>query len=171
MTYELLAIFPGTLDEAEVDTMAGQVKELIEKQGAAEVTVENMGKSRLAYPMKHIRYGYFRMYYFSVDVAAALLVQKKLNMSNLLLRAVMHRHNPKAGAKKLQQIMSDVAIAGALEDARKEARPAFAASTVRTVSRNVGAETPASSRTTGSVPLEDIDKKLDEILESDLTKV
>lgn len=171
--YELLAIFPGTLTEDEVVVGAQSVKELMEKQGGMDIQVENLGKSRLAYPMKHIRYGYFRMYYFSAEPTAVQLLQVKLDLSHLMLRAIVRVYNPKSEVKKISQIMSDIAISSAIEEAR-EARKDTASTThetIQTFSRFPKAEAPMEEKITASVPLEDIDKKLDELLESDLTKV
>lgn len=167
--YELLAIFPGTLDETEVAAAAEKVKELIEKNGATGVSLENMGKSRLAYPMKHIRYGYFRMYYFSAETSESTGIQEKLTVSNLALRTVMHRYNPKAGARKLREIISDVAIMAEREEARKDTTPEHAPHAMHAAPRPV--QISETAVRTEAVQMEDIDKKLDELLEKDLTKV
>jgi ribosomal protein S6 len=170
--YELLAIFPGTLDETETAAAAEKVKELIEKSGAADVAFENMGKTRLAYPMNHIRYGYFRTYAFFAEPGMANSIQQKLNVSNLALRAIIHRHNPKSVARKLREIISDVAIQAERaerEEARKDEGREHAPHVLHTAPRPVHA--PVAPVHTEAVQMEDIDKKLDELLEKDLTKV
>src|SRR3989338_11707301 len=105
MKYELLTIFPGTLAEDEVKGVETAVKELLEKKGAKDVTAQDLGKSRLAYPMKQIRYGYFHMYYFDAEPTLASVVQQKVQLSNLALRAILRRYNPKTEVKKMAQIM------------------------------------------------------------------
>lgn len=174
LKYELLTIFPGTLAENEVAGAETGVKDILEKNGATSVTVQDLGKSRLAYPMKQIRYGYFRMYYFDAEPSAASLLQHKVLLSNTALRAILRRYDPKAEAKKIAQIMSDIAISTAVQEARKEAPAASDTyEAIQTITRDRRAEEPGreTEKTTTAVPLGDIDKKLDELLEKDLTNV
>lgn len=173
--YELLAIFPGTLAEEEVAAAVQKVQGVMEKTGAQDIQVEDMGKSRLAYPMKHIRYGYFRMYYFTAEAGAVSDMREKILLSDAVLRAILRKYNPKAEIKKLSQIVSDVAIAAAVEEAKKEtasvSTDTFEA--IQTISRASKPKEPVqeAERKTESIEFGDIDKKLDELLESDLTKV
>ena len=56
--YELLVILPGTLDEGEVGVKISEITAMVGElsEGAKS---EAMGKNRLAYPIKQVRYGYF----------------------------------------------------------------------------------------------------------------
>ena len=169
-SYELLAVFPGTLSEVEVGPLAEALKETIEKIGASEVAAHDLGKIRLAYPMKHIRYGYFRIYFFQAEPSAASEIQQKAQLVSNILRAVIRKYDPKKQNKKLP-ILSEVAL-DSIEEPRREPPPADEALQAQFV-----ASTPAPApvvegeRKTEAIALEDIDKKLDEPLGSDLAKV
>ncbi len=172
--YELLAIFQGTMTEEEVAAQVLKIQELMEKHGAKSIVVEDMGKSRLAYPIQHIRYGYFRMYYFDAEPEVVSLMQEKIILSHTALRAILRKYNAKVETKKLSQIVTDVALMSAAEEAKKEAPRVDAFEAIQTISRErktPEADTAPVERKTESIELADIDKKLDELLESDLTKV
>lgn len=166
--YELLAIFPGTLAETEIGGAAEKVKSLLEKHGATDVVLHDLGKSRLAYPMKHIRYGYFRLYYFGADPATTPVLHGKVVLSNETLRAILRVRDPEKQPKIPEQIVSDAAIATEIDE-RRESGDSVTAPVRERVEEKVP-ETPVE-RKTEAVQLEDIDKKLDELLEGDLTKV
>ena len=65
--YELLFVLPGTLSENETEPLVNKIKTIIEKNGGQKLTVAELEKRRLAYPMKHIRYGYFGLAYFEAE--------------------------------------------------------------------------------------------------------
>jgi ribosomal protein S6 len=179
-SYELLVVFPGTLAETEVGTLADAVKKQVEDIGATDVSMSDLGKSRLAYPMRHIRYGYFRMYRFAAEPTKVPVMQSKILLISQVLRAFVQKFDPSKQAQPLNRIMSDAAIAAEAEESKKapvvEETAAPEVVEFQTVAK---ATTPKSTKkeeekvasTTEAINLDDIDKKLDELLESDLTKV
>ncbi|PIT86275.1 MAG: 30S ribosomal protein S6 [Candidatus Magasanikbacteria bacterium CG10_big_fil_rev_8_21_14_0_10_43_6] len=92
--YELLCIFPGTLAEDELPALLKQVTDTIEEVGGESVHSEDMGKQRLAYPMKHIRYGYFFIVTFAMDSETLPALQNKLGLLTSLLRTVLNTYDP-----------------------------------------------------------------------------
>lgn len=92
--YELLLILPGTLSEDEVDPLVEKVSKVIEDNGGANLSVEKIEKRRLAYPIKHIRYGYFNLAYFEAEPEVVLAIQNKLLLIPELLRVLVQKHNP-----------------------------------------------------------------------------
>lgn len=159
--YELLIVLPGTMAEEEVAPVAEKVQKLLEDNGATNIVADDMGKSRMAYPMKHIRYGYFRAFRFDAEPAAIPEVQAKLRLFKELLRAMINTFDP---AKR-------EASAARLMKQRQE-------SAMNTSKEEVKAEEPKKEEskeeekpTEEKVAMEDIDKKLDELLETDLKSV
>jgi len=92
--YELLAVLPGTLTETEAQEIAGQIKETTEKNGGTSLAMEYNGKSRLAYPMRHIRYGYFFVFTFEATEEQIGLIQEKIRLLSQILRTVCKIYNP-----------------------------------------------------------------------------
>jgi small subunit ribosomal protein S6 len=87
--YELLCVLRGTLSEDEVLTVIEKVKETITKLGGEILETKDMGKSRIAYPIKHIRYGYFHLIHFDAEPSVAPQVQNKLRLFSELLRSLV----------------------------------------------------------------------------------
>ena len=103
--YEILCVLPGTLSEDEVTGVANKVFAVFEKEGAQNALVEDMGKSRLAYPVKHIRYGYFRLFRLEAEGTTINAIQEKLRLIPELLRAVVHVYDPaKVSDKKINYV-------------------------------------------------------------------
>lgn len=92
--YEMLTVMPGTMAETEVTPLIATVKEAVEKSGGKEVMAYDMGKSRLAYPMNHIRYGYFYLTQFQADKDKINDIRKKVQLVNNLLRVVIRQFDP-----------------------------------------------------------------------------
>ena len=103
--YEILCVLPGTLAETEVEEVSKKVFSVLEENGAKNSQVEDMGKSRLAYPIKHIRYGYFRLFRFEAETSVVKNVEDKLRLFPELLRAITHVYDPsKVSDKKINYV-------------------------------------------------------------------
>lgn len=92
--YEILAILPGTLAETEVPAITEKIKETIQAGGGESVFVESVGKSRLAYPIKHIRYGYFHIFTFASTPEDIKKIEEKIRLSGQILRTVVQTYDP-----------------------------------------------------------------------------
>ena len=179
--YELLFVLPGTLSEADAPGVAGSVKDAVGELGAQSVTIHDAGKSRLAYPMKKIRYGYFFVCHFQAEPSLMPQLQGRLRLMDSVLRSIV-RHSPGTPqpVDRLSAI-SDVTVREAVRE-REEApatRPALfgtAAETAETAAHTMGtaesdAKTvaPAKKETKAEdIKLEEIDKKLSELLQTDI---
>lgn len=159
--YELLFILPGTLGEQDVEPAVAAVLDIIKDKGAEIVSQGDMGKSRLAYPMRHIRYGYFRMCRFEAGPEQVIEIQKKLRLMNDVLRVILKKVDTKNSISTIQ-------FALPIQSEKGEASPSaetlgFEPPMVKSVPTVMPA--PAEDK---RIKLEDIDKKLDEILEKDI---
>ena len=149
--YELLFILPGTLDEKEAQTQAEAVLQLVKEQDAA-AELKLLGKNRLAYPIRQIRYGYFYLAFFSVETAGLKTLQEKLALDRDLLRRMITDYNEKfnmavqPAGKHLTDI--DEIMANAEEKAEKVYEP--------------------KKKATPTMTIQEIDKKLDEILDGNV---
>lgn len=98
--YELLCVFPGTLGEEEVAPLVAEVNSILSDSGATNITSEDRGKSRLAYPIKHIRYGYFTVFAFQAEPSVIPAAQAKLRLVTSVLRAMINEFNPEMRKEK-----------------------------------------------------------------------
>lgn len=171
-TYELLCVLPGTLAETEVEPAAAAVKALITDRGGMVRSFDDLGKTRLSYPMKHIRYGYFRLCRFDAEPKNVSEISKRLDMMETLLRAFVTKLTPGRPALSIIHFAATAQTAerGEAASVFAEAKPGPAR--VETdIPIFAPSHTPVSEKPLEEkrVKMEDIDKKLDEILEKDIT--
>lgn len=95
----MLCVLPGTLAEAEVAPAVEQVSQTLGSYDAANVTVEDMGKSKLAYPVKHIRYGYFQLFRFELDADKLAKLENSVRLLGTLLRVIVRVSDPSKAAQ------------------------------------------------------------------------
>jgi len=151
--YELLLILPGTLDEKEAGVKSDEVLVVV-KEKDADAELVNLGKTRLAYPIKQIRYGYFYTIVFSVDTENLKILQEKLRLMPNLLRVMITDYNEKFSAsQKISYVTNESGVTIASTDV-DESENKVNESIVR--------------KSEEKVSMQDIDKKLDEILSGDV---
>lgn len=166
--YELFLVLPGTLDENQAASRSKEVLEMVkEKDSKAEL--DDIGKNRLAYPIKQIRYGYFYTITFECEPQDMLALQNKLGLQRDLLRAIISLFNAKVDInKKLTYNSSEVgnnnnSAVAETEEAVEEKEEEKVEKPVKKVEKT------EKVKSTKKVNLEDINKKLDEILDEDIT--
>lgn len=168
-TYELFCVLPGTLAETDVLPLVQQVEQIVVKEGGVDVAVTDLGKSRLAYPMRHIRYGYFRVCRFQADPGVALRVRAGVGLLDGILRAMLFHDDGRARASRTAGItIQPVDRVGLESFPQTEIHAAPPAVEIK-----VEIKKPAESdeRAPQAVPFEDIDKQLDKLLEKDIAGV
>lgn len=160
--YELYVVLPGTLTEDEVTPLSSTVEATLAEQGATNVMVEDLGKNRLAYPMKQIRYGYTRVMYFDAEPSAIPVINQKLRLMPELLRAMIHLCDKEG----LQDAKTKVAKIKAENKDRKgkSADQKAPSKAEKSAPKKEAEEAPAVSD-------KDIDEKLDKILDDTIAKV
>ncbi len=157
--YELLLVLPGTLDENESEEKAGEILKIV-KEHSGETELVKMGKNRLAYPIKQIRYGYFYTIIFSAEADSLKILHEKLGLMRELLRAVITRFKIKYAPS------ATPAYGYSREDLGVDSRPVVFEKREEK-KEEIKAEVPAIKTETRktTLDLKDIDKKLDEILD------
>lgn len=84
--YELMVIFSSALNEEEEKNQSLQVEELLKREQATIHLMDHWGKRKLAYAVKKQRQGYYEWYYFELDPSRISEVDRKLKMSETVLR-------------------------------------------------------------------------------------
>ncbi|MCH8049543.1 30S ribosomal protein S6, partial [Patescibacteria group bacterium] len=67
MIYELLYIIPSKFSDSEIDGIRGKVASQLETAGAKIEKTEDLGKIKLAYPVKKERHGSYILIFMDVD--------------------------------------------------------------------------------------------------------
>lgn len=87
--YEAMFILKPDLDKTGVDKILGQAQELVAKQKGAIVEIKDMGKSRLAYPLKKHKEGLYYRMNFSIIPDAISAIKKNLTLNESVLRILI----------------------------------------------------------------------------------
>lgn len=157
--YELLLVLPGTLDEKEVGKQINEIKESL-SVNAKDLELNNLGKVRLAYPIKQIRYGYYYTLIFNANPEAVQVISNKLKLRADVLRSMITVFNTNVSAtKKIVYNTNEVGVTTMME---REEVASVAEEKV------VVAAKPAKSKTEETkIDLKEIDEKLNAILDNE----
>ncbi|MBI4779550.1 30S ribosomal protein S6 [Candidatus Falkowbacteria bacterium] len=146
--YELLYIISNKFSEDEVKPIIEKVNSFILNNQGKITLAEDLGKKRLAYPIKGFRYGYYFLTEFDLTGESLINVDRALRMMNEVLR---HQIITKT-VKTAEQIAQDKKIAEKI------------------AARNIKEEKEIKEKIKETdkekVDLKDLDEKLDKILET-----
>lgn len=194
--YELLTILSSKTVEDEVEKILEKIKgDIIAEEG--EITrAKNLGKKRLSYPIQHMRYGYYLLVEFNLEQSKFRPLDKKLSLSAGIVRHQMikvrekteeeirreaeRRERPeKAGEEKVtapfktpvpaeRPVIQKPRLEIELEE--KVTRPLGEKplTAEEKIAGPAAAEAPEKRPKEKKVTLEELDEKLDKILEDDI---
>lgn len=157
--YELLYIVPAVMTDAEAETVNAKVTEMVKATGAQIIRVENLGKIKLAYPIKHQKYGFYMLVQFDAEAEVISKLEYDLRLNENILRHQLIARGEGADKKayKLEAYQSPISEEG-FAPRRGE----------REVKRR-GASAPMTAapiiKKGPEMTIEELDKKLDAILE------
>ncbi|HEY1977383.1 MAG TPA: 30S ribosomal protein S6 [Candidatus Baltobacteraceae bacterium] len=104
--YEVTYILRPGLEEAEVETRANAVAETLKGQGGEIVSIEKMGRKRLAYEIDDVREGNYVVMQFKSTAEASKELERQLKLQEDVLRALVVRLD-----KRMLAHMAAVALA------------------------------------------------------------
>ena len=163
-TYELTAVFAGTISDTDVAAACDRVQKIITDAGAATVARAELGKHKLSYPINKNGYGVFVVFTFDCEDAASHVIQQKLRLLKDVIRFVIEIHVP-ARLKRTPQIADNPLIKASREKEREERMERED----RGSHREEKPEIQKTEETAAPVDMAEIDKKLDQLLKGDLT--
>lgn len=168
--YELLLVLPGTLDEKEVGKQVQEIKESV-ALNSKDIELNNLGKVRLAYPIKQIRYGYYYTLIFNAEPEAVKVISEKLRLRADVLRSMITNFNTNTtAAKKIVYSTNEVGLTTMMEKEESkevvvEEKPAPVAPAKEVVFKEKVSTKEKKEET--KIDLADIDAKLNAILENE----
>lgn len=168
--YELLLVLPGTLDDAEAKAKSEEVLELVRSHGS-EAELQILGKNRLAYPIKHIRYGYFYTLVFSAEPTEVKKLEAKLSLSRELLRTMISHFNTTLTATQRIVFSTDTLGLTTMVERPAPAHHVVAAPVMPEVVRVAKTEEAIEStaeRKLDETSIAEISKKLDDLMAGDI---
>ncbi len=157
--YELLLVLPGTLDDKEVASRSEEILTLVKEYGE-NAELNTIGKNRLAYPIRQIRYGYFYTITFTATPEKLKILHDKLGLMRDVLRAmVTHFNTQLTASQKIAYSTDSSGITTAIEKeglVRERAR------------EEEKSDKGLAPRIAEKLDLEEINKKLDDLMSGDV---
>ena len=84
--YELVYIVAGKYSEEEAMTVSGRVTDMITKNGGLITYTQYWERKKLAYPIDHITYGHYVITEFDMKPAGVMAFERALHLSNDTVR-------------------------------------------------------------------------------------
>lgn len=176
MSYELLYLIPTKFTENEVPQITAKVNELIKKYNGEITKEESLGKRKIAYPIKQNRHGHFVFAQIQMPPESLPRFNQDLNNLSEVLRHSITRYAPgsfeptkKTRIAPLEGQQTEETKKISQEITKAESDILTAPVDSPAVSESQPKESPSKEKLDKSkVSLEDLDKKLEEILSDDL---
>lgn len=171
--YELLYIVSNHYTDEEIEKISAQVSLEVTNAGGTIVSSRNIGKIRLAFPIKKQRHGTYVLVHFDAEPTIIEKLNRKLSLTEEVLRHVLTTRQP--GAEKEEYVLTSY-IAPLSEEARREKQKDHGeegskSTSTRSTTPEIAPPTPSStSSEEQKMSIEDLDKKLEALLEADVTE-
>ncbi|MBW2267574.1 MAG: 30S ribosomal protein S6, partial [Deltaproteobacteria bacterium] len=128
--YETTFIIQPELSDEGVAQMCARFEEVLEKSGASKLFYDDMGKRRLAYPIKKFQKGQYLTIFFLDEGKASSELERAMRLDDSVLRFLTVLGNPnvadvearKAEAAELERIRAEKAAERAQREAEEAAR-------------------------------------------------
>jgi len=150
--YELTYIIPGNVPEDEHPKIVEKVNELLTKYEVTITSKEDLGKRKFAYPIKNLRHGFYHSIELDLEPLKVKPLEDDLKLDSQILRFLLIKKHllteeEKKEAKQIKEKILKTKIANV---EKKEVEKVKAEKKEKEDKRKVS--------------LEDLDKKLDELL-------
>lgn len=146
--YEIIYIVPSKYTDAELDGVVGKVNGILKESGAELSDTYQLGKRRLAYPIDHQRNGSYMLTHFEAEPKSLLKMDQTLRLTDEVLRHMIVERDP---------LLTQMPSFNETDERRGEESRAH--------ERRTAPAAPKSAPTKPKdVNMEELDKKLDEIL-------
>ena len=169
MQYELMYIVPTSFTDDDVAKVEGNVKALLEKQGATVTDTTRLGKFRFAYPIKKQRHGNYVLVHFETEPTSVAKIDELLRISDEVLRHLILRAD-EAGGNKFEIVQFTEVNIDMKDDRprrRREEKPEEGAAKADDAKASTGEGEEKKSEEAPKLTDEELDKKLNAALEGD----
>jgi len=156
--YELLYIIPVKVEDDKLIKTMEDVAGLIKKNGGEITKDDNLGKLKLAYPIKHVYQGHYVLVEFNMKKNKLRYFERDLKLEPDVLRhmVVVKKIKTEVESAKEKQIQERIKKEKAKELEEKKEK------------KGISSFKKLSKDGEKKVGIEDLDKKLDEILDNSI---
>lgn len=180
--YELLVIVSSKISEEEIPFVRDKVFELIKKNEGSVVRDSNLGKKKLAYPIKNQRYGFYVQVDFDMPGANLRKMEKELAIMDEVTRHIVtvrdvlaiaraEKRAKEAKERRIEKPQGELTpepVAPIVEEPITPVapKPSFADPKPAVEEKTEKPSKPEQKK----VSLEELDEKLDQILDDDIMR-
>jgi small subunit ribosomal protein S6 len=150
--YELLYILPAKYTDAEIKGLAEKIGGIVTGAGGKIAETHDLGRRRLSYPIQHVRQGHYVLVHFEAETPVVGKLNETFRLSTDILRHLIIRRDPHITKIPTLVDHEEIRTERDEEGPRQMQRRAPPPQMVR--------KAPEAA----PVTMEDLDKKLDEIL-------
>jgi small subunit ribosomal protein S6 len=167
-------ILASSVSDDQVPTLASQIVKFVSDFGGSDITETQMGKKKLAYPVKKTRNGFYGLVNFEMDSRKINDFDAKIRtQDNTIIRYIivnMDEHIKRSAKDvEVQSKMNRTPQPG--DENQDEAEAPVAKPVVREpVAAEEAAEQPDHKAPAAPMNAEELDKKIDEALNEDIIK-
>jgi len=165
--YELLYIIPVKFVGEEQEKILGKVAKIVKDQGCEITKDEILGKQRLAYPIKHVHQGVYVVVEFDGKQSAVSKINTTLKLTPEVLRFLIIKKKKLTAEEIAKQEQRKQALVQE-EKKEKEAAIQKKVEEIKEEKKEAPKVKEEKDKKKEKVSLEDLDKKLDEILKDDI---
>lgn len=165
--YELLYIVGTQFTDQEIVGIQSKIDEMLTQAGAKVLKTQNLGKLKLAYPIKKIRHGSYRLSYFDAEPSVIVDLNRRLGLTEEILRHTMLAR-PVGALEHTFELTSYVAPLS--EEAKPEREMKRAPLKTFKKAEPQLPSPPPMAAAVSSMTMEELDQKLDKILEGDIAE-
>lgn len=167
--YEMMCVISTHFDEEKIKEIFKNINSQIKAAGGIIIREEDLGRKKLAYIIDHQSHGHYGILEFDLPKDTLSELENKFRLSDELLRYLIIKIIPKTEEEVAQEKeKKDIAQTNKMEKIKKEISQEEE-KTVEIVSDKIKTEKEKKDdREDKKVSLEDLDKKLDELLDDDV---
>jgi len=158
--YELLYLISNKFSDNELEPIKTKIEKLITDNGGAITLSQDWGKKRLAYAIKGFYHGYYHLLEFDLPGDKINYVDNQIRLASEILRHQVLKTEPKTAEEiKAQEAVKQMVLQKhqTQAEAEKVAEPEIAKTETKT----------EADKEKEKIELNDLDDKLNRILESD----
>lgn len=184
--YEITAVLAGTTPDTEVAGLFDRVQKILADAGATDLERLDLNKHKLSYKINQNTHGHFAAFTFSADPAAVKVIEQKIRLANEVIRFSIelfvsdrYKKNPmiadnpliKASREREREERGERERGERSERAERPDRAEASVPVFTETSKSAADAAPTIQKIEESKPIDlaEIDKKLDELLQGDLT--
>lgn len=155
--YELMYIVPVSFTSEELKPITEKIKKLIEDHKGQITKQDDLGKQKFAYPIKHQSHGYYQLVEFDMPKDNLVGLNSALQLTTEILRFLV----VKAKIKTEEDLKKEKELQEKLAKKKEKEIEKIKAD------EKEAKDKPKAAKEKKKVSLEDLDKKLDELLDTE----